>query len=141
MRPEGARIGLSRFESMDSLRSPFGRLRRLSPLRGSVELPTRGFLEIQVVDSIVLIEKRSNNSQHDRIHASTCHAFARCAAMSGFSWSFISCCYSIRTISLLFDRYPACSRPSPLRTYQAFLLHGGEDFANHLSADVGQIAL
>ena len=28
---------------MDSLRSPFGRLRRLSPLRGSVELPTRGF--------------------------------------------------------------------------------------------------
>ena len=28
---------------IDSLRSPFGRLRRLSPLRGSAELPTRGF--------------------------------------------------------------------------------------------------
>jgi len=28
---------------MDSLRSPFGRLWRLSPLRGSDELPTRGF--------------------------------------------------------------------------------------------------
>jgi len=33
---------------MDSLRSPFGRLWRLSPLRGSDELPTRGFSEIEI---------------------------------------------------------------------------------------------
>ena len=37
------RIGLSRFESMDSLRSLFGRLRRLSALRASAEPPTRRF--------------------------------------------------------------------------------------------------
>jgi hypothetical protein len=37
---------------MDSLCSPFGRLRRLSALRASDEQPTRVLLEIEVVVSI-----------------------------------------------------------------------------------------
>jgi len=41
---------------IDSLCSPFGRLWRLSPLRGSDELPTRGFSERQVIDSAVIYQ-------------------------------------------------------------------------------------
>jgi len=41
---------------MDSLRSPFGRLRRLSALHASAEPPTRGFSEREPISSVLIFQ-------------------------------------------------------------------------------------